>query len=91
MNPVFDVNRESDPKHRQTTIAGASVVDYEAGGLVELARTCRLSPARMREELDRIADVLELWRDTASTTGLRSAEITHFSSEITQGIAVLRA
>lgn len=91
LSPVFDVNPESDPKQRQTTIAGAGDIDDEAEGLMEFARTCRLRPGQMREELDRIADVLEQWRDTAAANGIRSAEINRFSSEIDQGIAVLRA
>lgn len=91
LSPVFDVNPEPDPKQRQTTIAGANDIDDEADGLTELAQTCRLSRSQMREELDRIADVLEQWRDTAAANGIRGAEVTRFSSEIEQGIAVLRA
>lgn len=89
--PVFDVNPEPEPKQRQTTIAGASGIDDEADGLAELARACRLNAAQTRAELDRIADVLERWRDTAAANGIGSAEITRFSPEIEQGIAVLRA
>lgn len=90
LSPVFDVNPEPDSKQRKTTIAGASDSENEADGLAELARSCRLSSAQMREELDRIADVLESWRDTAAANGIRGAEINRFSNEIEQGIAVLR-
>ncbi|MEO7123618.1 MAG: HipA domain-containing protein, partial [Lacisediminihabitans sp.] len=90
LSPVFDVNPEPDPKQRHTTIAGASDIDDEADGLVELARTCRLRPAQMREELDHITDVLEQWRDAAAANDIGRAEINRFSSEIDRGIAVLR-
>lgn len=89
--PIFDVNPEPDSKQRQTTIAGASDIDDAADGLAELARTCRLGAAQIREELGRIADVLEQWRDTAAANGLRRAEINRFAGEIERGIAVLRA
>lgn len=91
LSPAFDINPEPDPKARQTLIAGASDFADEADGLAELARACRLTSAAARVELDRIADALAGWRDTAAANRIRSAEIQRFADAIDHGVEVLRS
>lgn len=91
LSPAFDINPEPDPKARQTTIAGASHHGDESEGLRELARACRLTPSAEREERERIADILDGWRDAAEANRVRGPELKRFAEEIQSGIAVLRS
>ncbi|MFJ2368311.1 type II toxin-antitoxin system HipA family toxin [Microbacterium sp. NPDC087665] len=91
LSPAFDINPEPDPKARQTAIAGASTLGDESDGLEELARACRLSAPAAREERERIAGVLDGWRDAAQANGVRGSEIVRFAHAFESGITTLRS
>lgn len=90
LSPAFDVNPNPELTRRQTTIAGADTTAEEVEGLMELARSCRLTPAEARAELARTADALRAWREVATGNGVRSAELARFEESFSTGLDTLR-
>lgn len=91
LSPAFDVNPNPDPDLRQTTIAGADSPADEAEGLMELARSCRLSAPDAREELAHVADEISRWREVAVGNGVPQSQIARFEASFAAGLSTLRA
>ncbi len=89
LSPAFDVNPNPDPDARQTTIAGADAASEEAGGLLELARACRLSREQARAELVQVAEALAGWREAATRNGVRAAQLARFENSFGVGLSTL--
>lgn len=91
LSPAFDVNPNPDPALRQTTIAGADTSADEADGLMELARSCRLSAAEARGELAGVADEISRWREVAVGNGVPQSQLDRFEDSFQAGLSTLRA
>lgn len=90
ISPAFDVNPNPDPALRQTTIAGSDASDGEVDGLLALAASCRLSPARAREQLQMVVSALEHWPDVASDNEVPSTQQARFRDSFAAGLDTLR-
>ncbi len=91
LSPAFDVNPNPNPELRQTTIAGADSPADEAEGLMELARSCRLSAAEARAVLADVADGISRWREVAIGNGVPQSQIARFETSFAAGLSTLRA
>lgn len=91
LSPAFDVNPNPDPELRQTTIAGADSPADEAEGLMELARSCRLSAAEARAVLAGVADEISRWREVAVGNGVPQSQLARFEESFAAGLRTLRA
>ncbi|MCY7287978.1 MAG: type II toxin-antitoxin system HipA family toxin [Cryobacterium sp.] len=90
LSPAFDVNPNPDPELRQTTIAGADSPADEAEGLMELARSCRLSAAEARAVLADVADEIGRWREVAVGNGVPQSQLARFEESFAAGLSTLR-
>jgi serine/threonine-protein kinase HipA len=90
LSPAFDVNPNPDPDLRQTTIAGADSPANEAEGLMELARSCRLSAVEARAVLARVADEISRWREVAVSNGVPQSQLARFEEGFAAGLSSLR-
>lgn len=90
LSPAFDVNPNPDPDLRQTTIAGADSPADETEGLMDLARTCRLSAAEARDELAHVADEISRWREIAAVNGVPQRQLARFEDSFEAGLSTLR-
>lgn len=90
LSPAFDINPNPDPDLRQTTIAGATTIEDETTGLIELARFCRLSEAEARSTLAEVADVVSGWPEVADRNGVPRSQQTLFTEAFDAGIRTLR-
>jgi serine/threonine-protein kinase HipA len=90
LSPVFDVNPNPDLELRQTTIAGADLPADEAGGLLEFARSCRLTPAEARAELTQVGEALSRWRDLAVENSVPQSQLARFEDSFQAGLGTLR-
>lgn len=91
LSPAFDVNPNPDPDLRQTTIAGADTPAEEAEGLMEFARSCRLSPAEARAALAEVANEISRWREVAVGNGVPQSQLARFEESFAAGVGTLRA
>ncbi|HEY5222968.1 MAG TPA: type II toxin-antitoxin system HipA family toxin [Microbacteriaceae bacterium] len=91
LSPAFDVNPNPDPDLRQTTIAGAELPADEAEGLMEFARSCRLSAADARDELAHVTDAISRWREVAGGNGVPQSRLGRFEDSFGAGLNTLRA
>jgi serine/threonine-protein kinase HipA len=91
LSPAFDVNPNPDPDLRQTTIAGADRPDDEREGLVELARSCRLTPAEARSVCDEVADAIDRWQEIAVRNAVPESQLSRFEDSFSSGLRTLRA
>ncbi|SEN98959.1 type II toxin-antitoxin system HipA family toxin [Cryobacterium luteum] len=91
LSPAFDVNPNPDPELRQTTIAGADSPAEEAAGLMELARSCRLSAVDARGVLAGIADEIGRWQEVAMSNGVPQSQLARFEASFATGLKTLRA
>ena len=91
LSPAFDVNPNPEPELRQTTIAGADLPRDEAEGLLELARSCRLSPAQARSVCGAVTDTIDRWRGVAVRNGVNESELSRFEDSFATGLRTLRA
>ena len=91
LSPAFDVNPNPDPEPRQTTIAGADSPADEAEGLMEIARSCRLSAVEARAVLAGVADEISRWREVAVGNGVPQSQLARFEESFAAGLSTLRA
>lgn len=91
LSPAFDVNPNPDSELRQTTIAGAESPADEAAGLMELARSCRLSAAEARAELTNVAGAISQWGEVAVRNGVPQPQLNRFEGSFEAGFSALRA
>ncbi len=90
LSPAFDVNPNPAPELRQTTIAGADSPGDEVEGLMELARSCRLSDAEARAVLADVADEIGRWREVAVGNGVPQSQLARFEESFSAGLRTLR-
>lgn len=79
--PVFDINPNPDLQaERGTGIAGATHIDEEFDGLMELAVACRMTPAVAKKKLIGLTTIiLESWEATARANSLGDSELARFA------------
>ncbi|WP_051701717.1 type II toxin-antitoxin system HipA family toxin [Mycetocola saprophilus] len=90
LSPAFDINPNPNSSQRQTAIGGADSGEFAAEGLVQLATTCRLSPAEARKCLHQAGAALGRWREVAAGNGIPEAQLSRFAGTFAEGIAALK-
>lgn len=91
LSPVFDVNpNPAMGETRATSIAGATSVDDEWAGLVELASACGLSAGESRERIARVVTAAESWPAVANRYKISASEQQKMAGVLDDRITMLR-